>query len=73
MYKTLHRLLHIPCAILMAMIVFTARTIIAMHDFWQNHKEDIIFLAHKLAYAVAVASVILPSLLAIGILMIKLS
>ena len=73
MYKILHRLFHIPCVILMAIITFTARTLITMHNFWQNNKEDIIFFARKLAYAVAMASVILPIFLAIGILMIQLS
>lgn len=73
MYKILHRLFHIPCAILMAIIVFTARTIIAMHNFWQNRKEDIIFFARKFVYAVALASVLLPAFLAICIIMIQLS
>ena len=73
MYKFLHRLFHIPCVILMAIITFTARTLIAMHDFWQNRKEDIIFLTSKIVYAVAFASVILPVFMIIGIVMIQLS
>ena len=73
MYKILHRLFHIPCVILMAIITFTARTLIAMHNFWQNRKEDIVFLTRKVVYAVALSSVIIPAFMLVGIMMVRLS
>ena len=73
MYKFLHRLFHIPCVILMAIITFTARTLITMHNFWHNRKEDIIFLTHKTVYAVALSSVIIPVFMIVCIVMVRLS
>lgn len=73
MYKILHRLFHIPCVILMVSITFIARSLIAMHDFWQNRKEDIVFFAHKMVYAAKLVSVIIPLFIIFSIVMVQLS
>ena len=82
--KTLHRLFHIPCAILVNTISFIARIMIALYDFWFMNKDSVNFISRRIVRevkfitpriirAIVLFAMCFPFFTAFMIFMIKLS